>query len=306
MAYNIWVALAERDRIRSGREGIWTVPSALLTEMGKLSVVVAAALTAGLVEAAAELAPSKEMANTMPATTPTVLVRLCFPALVCRQCPCLMANFLSCRSRLGWGQGFSPATSSLPRRALSPPTDQATWLAPSPELAGGTTVAGQRRVHTGLRWPVGCIFDFRRACAGEQGGLCRRAKSPGPTCTEPRADVQGGLCRRAGGLCRRAGGLCRRAGGLIAKGASPAGLCPVAAPQGPQRDSGRSVAGQLPAGHRPSPAVRWSRGTHRRVPGCPVPGRWTATPRFRPPPPPPPRPLCPPPPAILPRCPASV
>jgi len=43
------VALADRERIRSGREGIRTVPVPLFTETGKAGIVTAGLVTPGLV-----------------------------------------------------------------------------------------------------------------------------------------------------------------------------------------------------------------------------------------------------------------
>ena len=128
MAYSIWVALAESERIRSGAAGTRTVPSPLCTETGKLPVVAVAAGAHPFGRRGGYADRRQCQRRTAVAQTRRLIV----PAPMRCRSPCLMAKSLLWSVGVMPGDRVTPATSSLPRRAWSLPTGQATWLAPSP------------------------------------------------------------------------------------------------------------------------------------------------------------------------------
>src|SRR4029453_14442134 len=76
------------------------------------------------------------------------------------------------RMRGSWGSEAQPA---LPPRTELAPRRQATWLVPA-GLGRGLTVAGQRRVRTGLRWS-----PWRPAEAPRPPGKVHTPQLTGPT-----------------------------------------------------------------------------------------------------------------------------
>jgi hypothetical protein len=122
------VALADRERIRSGREGIRTVPLPLFTETGKAGLVTAGLVTAGLLMAADETEPAAidgeaeltpHVANREQAITKAIAARGLFMALLLEVEGC------------AWDPGL-PCDQLVAATCLVTSHWQATWLALSP------------------------------------------------------------------------------------------------------------------------------------------------------------------------------
>jgi hypothetical protein len=121
------VALADRERIRSGREGIRTVPVPLFTETGNAGLV-----TAGLLMAADETEPAAsggeaeltpDVTNREQAMTKAIAARGLFMALLLEVEGC------------AWDPGL-PCDQLVASTCLVTSHWQATWLALSPTAQG--------------------------------------------------------------------------------------------------------------------------------------------------------------------------